>query len=389
MTGGGSRRSWPRPARLRRTPGHVQRALGRRPGAARTATCRPSSGRRPIARGPRRHVSRRARPARCPHLAPLLDRDAPLGGRSRHRARPRRRAGSIFVPPPSDPGAPAWGAGEYRIDLLLGSGDVRRDRCRDPGPLRERPPVVGRSAAGDRARHDVGGRPDRRSARAVRDDRPRRLADRRRSPDPPLDEAAAWLDTEPGSGRMPADRVAVATMPRATGLGVRLADGSRDPLRLDRTARARARSASRRRPVGGGIIDRRDADPWVVFAARRGDAWAPGVYRIDVTWSDAAGLHERVVAHRAATGAVHRAAAAPGPRPRRGPAMPGRPASSSVVPSRSRAARAVRRSGSCSSWMPDQAPDAGPGGCSAVGARSWTAPRPRSGWPIRWTSPGP
>jgi hypothetical protein len=45
-------------------------------------------------------------------------------------------------------------------------------------------------------------------------------------------------------------------------------------------------------PLGGGIIDRRDAAPWVVFAARRGDAWAPGVYRIDVTWHDDTGLHE-------------------------------------------------------------------------------------------------
>ena len=28
-----------------------------------------------------------------------------------------------------------------------------------------------------------------------------------------------------------------------------------------------------------------------MFAARRGDAWAPGVYRIQVKWSDDAGLH--------------------------------------------------------------------------------------------------
>jgi hypothetical protein len=45
-------------------------------------------------------------------------------------------------------------------------------------------------------------------------------------------------------------------------------------------------------PLAGGIVDGRDADPWVVFDARRGDAWAAGVYRIDVTWSDDAGVHD-------------------------------------------------------------------------------------------------
>jgi hypothetical protein len=44
--------------------------------------------------------------------------------------------------------------------------------------------------------------------------------------------------------------------------------------------------------VGGGVIDRRDDDPWIVFAARRGEAWDPGTYRIDLTWSDGTTLHE-------------------------------------------------------------------------------------------------
>ena len=98
---------------------------------------------------------------------------------------------------------------------------------------------------------------------------------------PALDEAAAWLDTEPGSGRVPADRVAVAYLPRATGLGVRLAGRIADPVGRRSTASRPARSRAAPTRVGGGIIDRRDADPWVVFAARRGEAWAPGVYRIE------------------------------------------------------------------------------------------------------------
>lgn len=205
-------------------------------------------------------------------------------------ARMPAEGGLVFVPPPSDPGAPAWGAGEYRIDLLLAEGDVRHievaipDRYENVRPSSFDPPKVTEIVTGSAADpsvvppglfatidhiafpiESVGG--------------------------PSLDAAAAWLDTEPGAGRVPADRVAVATLPRATGLGVRLADG----------ARVRAASIERLAPgpmrngpmaIGGGSIDRRDAEPWVVFAARRGDAWAAGVYRIDVAWSDDTGVHD-------------------------------------------------------------------------------------------------
>ena len=63
-------------------------------------------------------------------------------------ARDPAQGGLIFVPPWSDPGAPAWGAGQYRIDLLLGSGDIRRidvaipDRYENVRPSSIDPPQV-------------------------------------------------------------------------------------------------------------------------------------------------------------------------------------------------------------------------------------------------------
>lgn len=205
-------------------------------------------------------------------------------------ARDPAQGGLVFVPPPSDPGAPAWGAGEYRLDLLLGSGDIQRidvaipDRYENVRPSSFDPAQVTElvtTSAADPATVQPG-------LFATIDHVALAIEG---GSGPALGEAAAWLDTEPGSGRIPTDRVAVATLPRATGLGVRLADGSRvRSASIERLAPGPFRTAPA--PIGGGIIDRRGADPWVLFAARRGDAWAPGVYRIDVTWSDASGLHE-------------------------------------------------------------------------------------------------
>ena len=205
-------------------------------------------------------------------------------------ARDPAQGGLIFVPPPSDPGAPAWGAGDYRIDLLIGSGDIRHidvaipDRYENVRPSSVDPPQVAEVVTGSAA--DPSAVPPGLFATIDHVAVPMEAVS-----GPPLDEAAAWLDTEPGSGRAPEDRVAVESLPRATGLGVRLPDGSRvRSASFERLAPGPMRNPPT--PLGGGIIDRRDADPWVVFAARRGDAWAPGVYRIDVTWSDAAGLHD-------------------------------------------------------------------------------------------------
>jgi hypothetical protein len=198
------------------------------------------------------------------------------------------QGGFIYAPPTTDPGSLVWGAGEYRIDALTSAGTIERfdldlpDRYEYVRPSSIDPPVATElvpSSQVDPAGVAVG---------------PFATIDRIGVPlesvgGVPLDEAGAWLDAEAGSGRAPADHVAVTYLPRATGLGVRLPDG----------ATVRAAAITRLAPgplingpppIGGGIIDRRGADPWVVFASRRGDAWAPGIYRIDVTWSDGQGL---------------------------------------------------------------------------------------------------
>ena len=209
---------------------------------------------------------------------------------ARSVARTPAEGGLVFVPPPSDPAAPAWGAGEYRIDLLLADGDIRHidlavpDRYENVRPSSFDPPRVTEIVTSSAADPSVV--PPGLFATIDHIAFPIESAS-----GPPLDAAAAWLDTEPGSGRVPADRVAVATLPRATGLGVRLTDGARvRAASIERLAPGPMRNAPT--PLGGGTIDRRDADPWVVFDARRGDAWAAGVYRIDVTWSDDTGVHD-------------------------------------------------------------------------------------------------
>jgi hypothetical protein len=200
------------------------------------------------------------------------------------------QGGLIYAPPTTDPGSLVWGAGEYRIDALTGAGTIQRfdvdipDRYENVRPSSIDPPVASELVPSSQV--DPTGVPVGPFATIDRIGVPLESVG-----GVPLDEARAWLDSEAGSGRVPADRVSVAYLPRATGLGVRLPDG----------AKVRAAAITRLAPgplingptpIGGGIIDRRDADPWVVFAARRGDAWAPGIYRIDVTWSDESGLHD-------------------------------------------------------------------------------------------------
>ena len=146
------------------------------------------------------------------------------------------------------------------------------------------------------------------------------------------------------------DRVAVAYLPRATGLGVRLPDGSRDPVGRRSTRLSPGPFAGRhRRASAAAIIDRRDDDPWVVFAARRGEAWAPGIYRIELTWSATGRPCTRRTWHiELRPGPTLGSAATPGADAGLGEACRARPGSWSAAPNRSKAARAAPPS-ACSS----------------------------------------
>ena len=83
--------------------------------------------------------------------------------------------------------------------------------------------------------------------------------------------------------------VAVAHLPRATGIGVMF------------TEHAVVSSATIRRlapdgladaaPAFGGVSSLHGRTPYLVFTPTGGAAWAPGVYAISSAWTDPAGSH--------------------------------------------------------------------------------------------------
>ncbi len=96
-----------------------------------------------------------------------------------------------------------------------------------------------------------------------------------------LDEARAWLDVDPGTGREPRGFVARASLPRATGLGVQLPAGSEvfEAFLARLAPEPLPAELQRIDPVSTGI-----PTEVVLFRAPGGSAWAPGVYRMTVRY---------------------------------------------------------------------------------------------------------
>ena len=197
--------------------------------------------------------------------------------------------GLIFTPPAAGLGSSTWSAGEYRIDALLDGATIQRfevdipDRYENVRPSTAEVWPSNELVSADQV--DFSSLPQGPFAAIDRVGLPLESA-----AGPPLDEATAWLDTDAGSSQAPQRDVAIAYLPRAAGLGVRLPDGS--------TLRSAVLTRLAPDPfpsgpvlVGGGIIVGRYATPWVLFPAYWGEAVEPGVYRIDATWSDADGPH--------------------------------------------------------------------------------------------------
>ncbi len=196
-------------------------------------------------------------------------------------------SGGAFLYQPAAPGplARAWGAGTYRIDVLV-NGSVVRFGVTIPNrfsivpgfsdlPVAQQgliPPelvAVEGLAIGPFAMVDG-------DALSLEADE-----------GPALTEAAAWLNVDPGTGRAARSFVASAYMPRATGLGVVLAAGSLiKDVTLDRLAPDSRFQAHPDVIVFGGPSQKSYAG----FLAPGGGAWASGVYRFTVAWSDARGL---------------------------------------------------------------------------------------------------
>ena len=188
-------------------------------------------------------------------------------------------------PGPSGSVYQAWEPGEYRIDVLV-EGGIRRISVGVTGrfgvvPAPHQPPSapsrVVAAAASDPSGVRVG-------MFATVDGVGVPLA---AEIGRPLDEVDAWLATK-GEGPS-APTVAAAYLPRATGLGVMLT--TRASVQLAVLSRLAPTPLYPVPPARGGISSTQGQVPFILFGARDGDAMAPGVYAISVSWTDETGLH--------------------------------------------------------------------------------------------------
>jgi hypothetical protein len=105
----------------------------------------------------------------------------------------------------------------------------------------------------------------------------------------PLDEAGAWINVDPGTGRRPRSFVASTYLPRATGLGVAL------PAGAVVTSASIERLAPEPLPIVPKQVvpgDLSDATGSLVLFAAPDRAWTPGLYRLSIAWTDHEGGHE-------------------------------------------------------------------------------------------------
>lgn len=197
-------------------------------------------------------------------------------------------AGSLVFERPGVGGAAyaAWPAGEYRIDVLIDDFMGRID-LRVPAPLGTVPAPDAWPASGADlvAANTVDPSVRGQGPFAVVDGKSVGLVARL---GPRLDEPTEWRESvAPDPGEVGA--VAVADLPRATGLGVMFTEhavvGSVTIRRLAPDDRIDAA------PAFGGVSSLHGRTPFVVFVPPGGGAWSPGVYAIAADWTDPAGAH--------------------------------------------------------------------------------------------------
>ena len=212
-------------------------------------------------------------------------------GSIRSRWTPTRAGGEfLYRVVGADGSVQNWAAGRYRIDVLVDGGHPSV-RLHAAEPLRDRARPVGTHTGARRSRRPGRWRAAGPAGRAVHDRRRRVDPTGGRRRGPPLTEAAAWLNVDPGTGRPPRSYVAAVFASATTGLGVRLPDGSviehsavrrlaPDPL-LGEPELVRA------------VLELPVPPANVLYRPPGGGAWMPGVYELSVVWTDSAGRHER------------------------------------------------------------------------------------------------
>jgi len=188
------------------------------------------------------------------------------------------------------PGMPrTWGSGAYRIDVLV-DGSIRRFEIAIPDRFSNVPNPTGRPSLRDQGPSVV--------PRALLTELPVGLFATVNGvaiplgghEGEPLDETAAWLDVDPGTGRAPRSFVERAYLPRATGLGVALPARS-VVMAASVTRLAPEPLAAEAQRVDAGA-DGRTPSALVLFRAPGDSEWGPGVYRVSVRWGDVEGLHD-------------------------------------------------------------------------------------------------
>ena len=181
----------------------------------------------------------------------------------------------------------AWDPGEYRMDVLVEDG-IRRISVGVTGRFGVVPAPVAPTGAPSRVVAAAASDPSgvRVGMFATVDGVGVPLAAQIGRP---LDEVDAWLATNGEDGGPSAPTVAAAYLPRATGLGVMLT--TRASVQLAVLSRLAPTPLSPVPPARGGISSTQGQVPFIVFGARDGDAMAPGVYAISVSWTDETGVH--------------------------------------------------------------------------------------------------
>ncbi|HEV8402541.1 MAG TPA: hypothetical protein VGQ31_05860 [Candidatus Limnocylindrales bacterium] len=202
----------------------------------------------------------------------------------------RGPAGTLLLiqPPSAGLAYTSWNGGHYRIDVLTDDGihrialDIAGRFGNVPGPD-PWPPALADLVAARKGDPTVTRQGPFATVDGVSVDLPA-------TPGPPLDEAGEWRAALASSGSpSAAPTVAVAHLPRATGLGVMFTEHAViDSATVKRLAPDGLIDAG---PAFGGVSSLHGRTPYLVFIPTGGAAWAPGVYAITAAWTDPAGAH--------------------------------------------------------------------------------------------------
>ncbi len=189
---------------------------------------------------------------------------------------------------PASGGLPytSWTGGHYRVDVLTDAGihriaiDVpgRFGNVPDPDPW---PPALADLVAAREGDPSVTRQGLFVAVDGVSIDLPATVG-------PTLDEEGEWRAQLRQSGDE-TPNVAVAHLPRATGIGVMFTEHAViSSATIHRLAPGGLADAA---PAFGGVSSLHGRTPYLVFTPTGGAAWAPGVYAVSAAWTDPAGAH--------------------------------------------------------------------------------------------------